>query len=426
MARGHRPAVTAEAARRAVEAVWRIESARIVGAVTRFTGDFGLAEDVAQEAFAEALASWPESGVPERPGAWLLTTARRRAIDAFRRRAGRDVRYATLAGDLSRGSPADGDMLWDPDAIDDDLLALMFTTCHPVLSREARIALTLRTVGGLSSDEIARAFLIPVPTVQARITRAKKSLAAASVRFAVPPAAERGKRLGSVLNAVYVIFTEGSSATSGDDWIRHDLAREALRLARVLVRLQPMPEAYGLLALLELTSARFPARLDADGGPVLLEDQNRRLWDRSAIARGRASLARAAGPNGFGAYGLQAAIAECHDIAPSVADTDWERIVLLYDALRQLTPSPVVELNHAVAVSMATGPAAGLDLVDALVAEGALAGYHPLYAVRGELLARLGRRADARGEFFRAAGMCTNAAERAVLEGKATAATGAS
>jgi RNA polymerase sigma factor (sigma-70 family) len=417
----------ADAPRRAVEAVWRIESARIVGALTRYTGNFGLAEDVAQEALAEALAVWPQSGVPDKPGAWLLTTARRRAIDSYRRRAGRDERYATLARNVPSGSRAtDDDVLWDPDTIDDDFLALMFITCHPVLSREARIALTLRTVGGLTSDEIARAFLVPVATVQARITRAKKSLAAARVPFVVPVLEERGERLGSVLNVLYVIFTEGSSATSGDDWIRHDLAREALRLARVLVRLQPVPDAYGLVALLELTSARFPARLDADGRPVLLEDQDRRLWDRSAIARGRAALERAAGPNGLGAYGLQAAIAECHDVAPSVADTDWERIVLLYDALRQLTPSPVVELNHAVAVSMATGPAAGLDLVDALVAEGALAGYHPLYAVRGELLARLGRRADARGEFFRAAGMCTNAAERAVLEGKATAATGAS
>lgn len=412
-----------DAARRAVEAVWRIESARIVGSLTRYTGDFELAEDMAQEALAEALTSWPQSGVPDRPGAWLLTTARRRAIDAFRRRAGRDERYTALARERSQGSSGtDRDVLWDPDTIDDDFLALMFISCHPVVSREARIALTLRTVGGLTSEEIARAFLVPIPTVQARITRAKKSLAAARVPFAVPPAAERDERLGSVLNVLYVIFTEGSSATSGDDWIRHDLARESLRLARVLARLQPVPEAYGLVALLELTSARFPARLSADGRPVLLEDQDRRLWDRSAIARGQAALARAAGPNGLGAYGLQAAIAECHDVAPSVADTDWERIVLLYDALRKLTPSPVVDLNHAVAVSMATGPAAGLALVDALVADGALAGFHPLYVVRGELLARLGRRADARGEFVRAAAMCTNVAERAVLEGKAAAA----
>lgn len=428
MARGDRPAVMAgtDAARRAVEAAWRIESARIVGSLTRYTGDFGLAEDVAQEALAEALASWPESGVPERPGAWLLTTARRRAIDAYRRRAGRAERYATLAHDRSAGSAGTHDEVrWDPDAIDDDLLSLMFISCHPLLSREARIALTLRTVGGLTSEEIARAFLVPTPTVQARITRAKKSLAAARVPFAVPPPTERGDRLGSVLNVLYVIFTEGSSATGGDDWVRHDLASEALRLARIVARLEPVPEAYGLVALLELTSARFPARADADGRPVLLEHQDRRRWDRSAIARGRAALARAHGPHGLGAYGLQAAIAECHDVAPSVADTDWERIVLLYEALRGLTPSPIVDLNHAVAVSMAAGPAAGLDLVDALVADRALAGYHPLSAVRGELLARLGRNAEARGEFLRAATMCTNAAERTVLEGKAAAAVDA-
>lgn len=424
MARGDRPALTAdaEAARRAIEAVWRIESARIVGGLARYTGDFALAEDVAQEALAEAIATWPQSGVPANPGAWLVTTARRRAIDAFRRRAGRDSRYTTLARDLSeQTSRTDADVLYDPDAIDDDVLALIFTACHPVLTREARIALTLRTVGGLTTEEIARAFLIPVPTVQARITRAKKALAAAGVAFAVPPPEERAERLGSVLNVIYLIFTEGSSATSGDDWIRHDLAREALRLARVLARLQPLPEVHGLVALLELTSARFPARLDGEGRPVLLEAQDRRRWDRSAIVRGRAALEQASGPSGLGAYGLQAAIAECHDIAPSVAETDWERIVLLYEALRRLTPSPVVELNHAVAVAMADGPAAGLELVDALITGGALADFHPLYVVRGELLARLGRGAESRDEFLRAAAMCTNAAERAVLEAKADA-----
>ncbi len=420
MAGGDRAAVTGvDAARRAVEAVWRIESPRIVGALARTTGDFGLAEDAAQEALAEALVSWPASGVPDKPGAWLLTTARRRAIDAYRRHATRDALYATLAGDLSEGTD---DVLWNPDVIDDDVLALMFIACHPVLSPEARIALTLRTVGGLTSEEIARAFLIPVPTVQARITRAKKALAAARVPFAVPPPQERAERLGSVLNVIYVIFTEGSSATAGDAWIRHDLAREALRLARVVVRLQPVPEAYGLVALLELTAARFPARIDAEGRSVLLEDQDRRRWDRSAIARGRAALARAAGSGGLGAYGLQAAIAECHDVAPSVADTDWERIVLLYEALRRLAPSPVVDLNRAVAVAMAAGPEAGLDLVEELVAAGSLDGFHPLHVVRGELLARLGRSAEARGEFLRAAEMCVNAAERTVLEAKAAAA----
>ena len=431
MARGDRPALMtrraddaagADETRRTVEAVWRIESARIVGALSRYTGDFGLAEDVAQEALAEALASWPRTGVPANPGAWLLTAARRRAIDAYRRRSGLDDRYAAMAHELPRdSSSSSGDLLWDPDTIDDDVLTLMFMACHPVLTREARIALTLRTVGGLTSDEIARAFLISVPTVQARITRAKKTLAAAEVPFSVPPVEERAERLGSVLNVLYVIFTEGSSATSGDEWIRHDLAREALRLGRVLVRLQPVPEAFGLVALLELTSARFPARLDADGRPVLLEDQDRRRWDRSAIARGRAALARAAGPNGLGSYGIQAAIAECHDVAPSVAETDWERIVVHYDALRLLAPSPVVDLNRAVAVSMASGPAAGLDVVDALVTGGALAEFHPLCVVRGELLARLDRRAEARGEFLRAAAMCTNAVERSVIEGKAEA-----
>jgi RNA polymerase sigma factor (sigma-70 family) len=419
-------AIGTDAARRAVEAVWRIESARIVGALTRYTGDFELAEDVAQEALAEALAAWPRSGVPDKPGAWLLTTARRRALDTFRRPAGRDERYAALARELAH-SPhrPDHDVLWDPDAIHDDLLALVFTSCHPVLSREARIALTLRTVGGLTSEEIARAFLVPVATVRARITRAKKSLAAARVPFAVPSAGERGDRLASVLNVVYLIFTEGSSATSGDDWIRHDLAREALRLARVVVNVEPAPEAYGLVALLELTAARFPARVGPGGIPVLLEDQDRRRWDRSAIARGRAALERAAGPNGLGAYGLQAAIAECHDVASSVAATDWERIVLLYEALRRLAPSPVVDLNHAVAVSMASGPAAGLELVDAIVDGGALGEFHHLYVVRGELLARLGRRADARGEFLRAAALCTGAAERAVIVDKAASAAGA-
>jgi len=419
VARGDRSALSADdEARRAVEAVWRIESARIVGALARFTGDFGLAEDVAQDALTEALATWPTAGVPDRPGAWLMTTARRRAIDAFRRRAGRQQRYGVLARELAGPSSRTADVLWDPDAIDDDVLALMFVSCHPVLSREARVALTLRTVGGLTSDEIARAFLIPVPTVQARITRAKKTLAEADVAFEVPAEDERGERLGSVLSVLYVIFTEGSSATSGDDWIRRDLANEALRLARLVARLQPVPEAYGLVALLELTSARFPARLDDDGRPVLLEEQDRRRWDRSAIARGRAALERAAGPSGLGAYGLQAAIAECHDVAPSVKDTDWQRIVLLYEALRRVTPSAVVDLNHAVAVSMADGPAAGLELVDALVADDVLTDYPQLPAVRGELLARLGRHTESATELRRALDAVTNTAERAVLERK--------
>ena len=409
-----------DAARSAVEAVWRIESARIVGSLARFTGDFALAEDVAQEALAEALAAWPTSGVPDRPGAWLLTTARRRAIDTYRRRAGRDERYATLGVDLTRTpQDQDDDVLWDPDAIDDDLLALIFMSCHSVLSKEARIALTLRTVGGLTSEEIARAFLIPVPTVQARITRAKKSLAAADVKFEVPSTDERRERLGSVLNVIYLIFTEGSSATGGDDWIRHDLAREAIRMTRVLARLENAPDVHGLLALLELTAARFPARIDRAGNPVLLDEQDRRLWDRSAINRGRAALGRAVGPRGMGAYAIQAGIAECHAVAASVDETDWDRIVMLYDALRRLTPSPIVELNRAVAVSMARGPEDALQIVDTLVADGELSGVHHLNVVRGELLKRLGRFTEARDEFLAAASLCTNAAERAVLEDKA-------
>ena len=298
----------------------------------------------------------------------------------------------------------------------------MFTACHPVLSREARIALTLRVVGGLTTDEIAKAFLVPVATVQARITRAKKTLAAAHIPFAIPERQERAERLGSVLSVVYLIFTEGSSASGGDGWIRTDLAEEGLRLGRVLTRLAPEPEVWGLLALMELTAARFPARLDADGHPVLLADQDRRRWDRSAIRRGRAALARSvAAGRGLGPYGLQASIAECHAIAVSVDETDWDRIVALYDALAQVAPSPVVELNRAVAVAMASGPAAGLRLVDELAAGGQLGRSHLLPAVRAELLARLGRGDEARDEYLRAAGLCDNAAERAVLEAKAAA-----
>jgi RNA polymerase sigma factor (sigma-70 family) len=406
-------------ARRAVEAVWRIESARIVGALARYTRDFALAEDVAQEALAEALVGWATSGVPDNPSTWLLTVGRRRAIDAFRRRAARDERYASLARDLDDTTPG-ADLLFDPDAIDDDVLALMFTACHPVLSKEARIALTLRVVGGLTSDEIARAFLVPVSTVQARITRAKKTLAAAQVPFAVPEPQERAERLGSVLSVVYLIFTEGSSASSGDTWIRTDVAQEARRLARVLTRLAPEPEVFGLLALLELTAARFPARIDAHGRPVLLEDQDRRRWDHSAIRRGRAALTRAVAAGwGLGPYGLQASIAECHAVAASVAETDWNRIVLLYEALGRVAPSPVVDLNRAVAVAMASGPASGLQLVDEIAARDGLDQTHLLPAVRAEMLARLGRRVEARDEYLRAAELCGNAAERGILEAKA-------
>ena len=424
MARGDRPDLTGGSDRQAVEAVWRIESARIVGALARYTGDFALAEDLAQEALAEALVTWPRDGVPRNPAGWLLTVGRRRAIDTFRRRSALDERYAGMARDLGEDEvQPDDDLLWDPDRIDDDVLALIFISCHPVLSREARIALTLRVLGGLNSDEIARSFLVPTATVQARITRAKKTLAAAQVPFEVPPTDERRDRLSSVLQVIYLIFTEGSTATSGEDLIRRDLAREAVRLARILARLVPdEPETQGLLALLELTAARFPARVDQDGEPVLLEQQDRQRWDRAAIRRGSAALALATGVGrGLGAYGLQAAIAECHAKAASVGDTDWERIVLLYEALGRLTPSPVVALNRAVAISMAQGPAAAMPIVDGLVEAGSLAGSHLLPSVRGELLTRLGRVDEARAELDLAASLCGNERERGVLMAKRAA-----
>jgi RNA polymerase sigma factor (sigma-70 family) len=419
------------AARRAVEAVWRIESARIVGALARYTGDFALAEDVAQEALAEALVAWPRDGEPANPVGWLLATARRRAIDAFRRQSALEERYAALARDLAEGEATSGGGVpregftdpWDPDRIDDDVLALMFIACHPVLSPEARVALTLRVVGGLTSEEIARAFLVPVPTIQARITRAKKTLAAAAVPFEVPPVEQRRQRLGGVLSVLYVIFTEGSTATSGEDLLRPDVAYEAIRLARVLSALVPdEPEVHGLLALFELTAARFPARTGPDGEPVLLEDQDRRRWDRSAIRRGRAALARASSlGRGLGPYGLQAAIAACHAAAPSVAETDWERIVLLYEALGRVAPSPIVELNRAVAVAMASGPEAALSIVDELAAGGRLSGSHLLPTVRGELLVRLGRTQEARAELQAAVALCRNARERTALLRKVSA-----
>lgn len=429
MAGGDRPAVNP--ARAAVGAVWRIESARIVGALARYTGDLALAEDVAQEALAEALVTWPRDGVPRNPAGWLTTVGRRRAIDAFRRRSTLDERYTVLANDLGAAGPAwgdtsvtaapaaAGDLLWDPDRIDDDVLALVFTACHPVLSPEERVALTLRVVGGLTSDEIARAFLVSTPTVQARITRAKKTLSAAEVPFEVPPRDQRAERLGSVLSVIYVIFTEGSTATSGDGLIRADLAHEALRQARILARLVPEePEVHGLLALLELTAARFPARTGPDGEPVLLADQDRRRWDLRAIRRGRAALAQGVRlGRGLGAYGLQAAIAECHAAAPSVEKTDWDRVLVLYEALGRLAPSPVVDLNRAVALSMARGPAAALEVVDDLDAT-TFAGSHLLPSVRGELLARLGRSEEAAAELQRAVARCGNERERAVLKRK--------
>ena len=421
---------SSDAARRAVEAVWRIDSARIVAALARYTGDFELAEDVAQEALAEALVSWSRDGTPAKPVGWLLATARRRAIDAFRRRSALDARYGMLAGGLAEGEADSGsavppdrsdDLPWDPDRVDDDILALMFIACHPVLSPEARVALTLRAVAGLASEQIARAFLVTVPTVQARITRAKKTIAAAGVPFELPPPEDRRERLGGVLSVLYVIFTEGSTATSGDRLLSTDLAYEAIRLARMLGALLPdEPEVHGLLALFELTAARFPARTGTDGEPVLLEDQDRRLWDRSAIRRGQAAISRAtAMGRGLGPYGLQAAIALCHASSPSVPETDWARIVLLYEALGHVAPSPIVELNRAVAVAMANGPQQALSIVDELVATDRLSGSYLLPTVRGELLTRLGRTTEARAELELAARLCHNVRERSVLLRKA-------
>lgn len=413
-----------EGVRRAVAAVWRIESAKIVATLTRVVGDFGLAEDLAQEALLDALRQWPVEGVPRNGAAWLTAVAKRKAIDGWRRRERLDDRMAVLAHDLEREQADAADAPpWDPDAVDDDVLRLIFISCHPVLSREAQVALTLRVVGGLSSEEIARAFLVPTATVQQRIVRAKKTLGAAQVPFEMPPREEHAERLGAILGVLYLIFNEGHAASSGPDWMRPELSLEAIRLTRVLAALMPRErDVHSLLALMELTAARFPARIDAHGEPVLLSDQDRRRWDRSRIARGRAALAAAdALGSGRGPYGLQAGIAECHATAASVDDTDWERIVLLYEALGRIAPSPVVELNRAAAVAMATGPASALQIIDRLGASGALAGYHLLPATRGELLLRLGRAEEARSEFAVAAALAGNDRERALLRAKADA-----
>lgn len=409
-------AVTPEA-RRSVDAVWRIEGPKIVAALARVTGDLGLAEDLAQDAVAEALTSWADSGVPRNPAAWLTAVAKRRAIDGWRRRERLDERYRAIAHDLAERT----DDEWQP--IADDVVRLVFTACHPALSREAQVALTLRVVASLTTEQIARMFLVPVATIQQRIVRAKKTLAAARVPFAVPDPSEWPERLGAVLGVVYLIYTEGYSATSGDRWVRHDLAAEALRLGRVLAALLPRePEVHALVALMELQSSRFAARETPDGTPVLLGDQDRSRWDHAQIRRGVDALARADGlGRGRGDYALQAAIARCHAVASSVEATDWDEIVVLYEALGRLAPSPVVELNRAVAVSMATGPANALRLVDALAAEGALRGSHLLPSVRGELLARLGRVDDARSEFTAAAALAANDRERDVLLRKAAA-----
>jgi RNA polymerase sigma factor (sigma-70 family) len=403
-----------------LQAIWRIEGARVVATLARLTGDVGLAEDLAQDAGADALAQWPESGVPDNPGAWLTAVAKRRAIDGWRRRAALDERYRAIARDLDEATDAE----WEP--IPDDVLRLIFAACHPVLSREAQVALTLRVVASLTSEQIARMFLVPVATVQQRIVRAKKTLAAARVPFEVPDPAEWPGRLSAVLGVVYLVYTEGYSATSGERWVRHDLAAEALRLGRVLAALLPRePEVHGLVALMELQSSRFAAREAADGSAVLLADQDRRRWDRAQIARGMAALERAdALGRGRGAYALQAAIARCHAVAPSVEATDWEQIVVLYEALGRLAPNPVVELNRAVAVSMAVGPANALRIVDELVAGGALRDSHLLPSVRGELLARLGRTDEARADLLEAARLAGNDREAEVLRAKAQALVG--
>lgn len=404
-----------------VAAVWRIEGARVTATLARLTGDLGLAEDLAQDAVADALAQWPERGVPDNPGAWLTAVAKRKAIDGWRRRTARDERYAAIARDLDDSS----DDKWEP--IADDVLRLIFAACHPVLSREAQVALTLRVVASLTTEEIARLFLVPVATIQQRIVRAKKTLAAARVPFEVPEPADWPSRLAAVLGVVYLVYTEGYRATSGERWMRRDLAAEALRLGRILSALLPRePETHALVALMELQSSRFGAREDVDGTPVLLADQDRSRWDGGRIRAGIAALDRAdAVARGRGRergmYALQAAIARCHAAAPSVAETDWDEIVVHYEALGRLAPSPVVELNRAVAVSMATGPANALRIVDALAAEGALRGSYLLPSVRGELLARLGRNDEARTELEEAARLTGNDRERALLLAKASA-----
>jgi RNA polymerase sigma factor (sigma-70 family) len=416
--------VAASQTHRAVEAVWRIESARVIAGLTRLVNDVGRAEELAQDALVAALEQWPAQGVPDNPGAWLMTTARRRAIDHIRR----DQTLARKVVELGRevrteqdGAEAEvAEALDDP--VGDDLLRLVFICCHPVLATEARVALTLRLLGGLTTEEIARAFLVAVPTVAQRISRAKKTLGAAGVPFEVPPAGELAGRLASVLEAIYLIFNEGYSATAGEDWMRPALCEEALRLGRILAGLMPAEgEVHGLVALLEIQASRTHARTAPDGTPILLLDQDRARWDRLLIGRGLDALRRAEELGPLGPYGLQAAIAACHARALTPRATDWSGIAERYAELAAISPSPVVELNRAVAVSMARGPAAGLALVDELAGEPALRGYHLLPSVRGDLLTKLGRPAEARAEFERAASLTRNARERTLLLDRAAA-----
>ena len=404
---------------RAIDAVWRIESPRLIAGLARITGDVGLAEDLAQDALVAALERWPQTGVPDNPGAWLMATAKHRAIDMHRRSKRMERKHEQIGHELDAQqemSVSDLDAALDDD-IGDDLLRLMFTACHPVLSTEARVALTLRLLGGLTTDEIARAFVVPEATVAQRIVRAKRTLAEARVPFEVPRGRDRDERLSSVLGVIYLVFNEGYSATAGESWTRPALCEDALRLGRVLAELVPNEaEVHGLVALMEIQASRLRARTGPSGEPILLLDQDRGKWDQLLIRRGLTALARAEQLGGArGPYALQAAIVACHARARSAAETDWERIVALYDALAELTPSPIVELNRAVAVSMAYGPALGLELVDALRSEPALRSYHLLPSVRGDLLMKLGRLGEAQSEFEHAASLTRNSRERGLL-----------
>ncbi|MFB7813582.1 RNA polymerase sigma factor [Paenibacillus chitinolyticus] len=407
-------------AHRTIDAIWRIESPKLIAGLTRMVRDVGLAEDLAQDALVIALEKWPVSGIPDNPGAWLMTTAKRRAIDLLRRTKVRDRKYAEMAQNMDLYTEEDLNPTLDGE-IGDDLLRLIFMTCHPVLSQEARVALTLRLLCGLTTDEIARSFLAAEPTVAQRIVRAKKTLSAAKVPFEVPAGEALKERLTAVLEVMYLMFNEGYSATSGEDWIRPLLCREALRLGRVLAEIAPGEgEVHGLVALMEIQSSRFRTRIGAAGEPVLLMDQNRAQWDRLLIRRGLAALERSRKlGRPLGPYALQAAIAACHAEAPTAAETDWIRIAALYEALSRAAPSPIVELNRAVAVAMAFGPAFGLQIADELSGEPALKGYHLLPSVRGDLLVKLGRLEEARAEFERAASMTRNARERELLLNRA-------
>jgi RNA polymerase sigma factor (sigma-70 family) len=408
----------------AIDAVWRIESARLIAGLTRIVRDVAAAEDLAQDALVAALEQWPQSGIPEKPGAWLMATAKRRGIDALRRRVVLERKRALIGRELEILEQLDRpDLAAQVEDVNDDVLRLIFMTCHPVLSRQARVALTLRLLGGLSTPEIARAFLVSEGTVAQRIVRAKRTLTEAHVPFEVPSRDELGKRLSAVLEVIYLVFNEGYAATAGETWIRPELCADALRLGRILAALMPREaEVSGLLALMELQASRLRARVGPKGEPLLLTDQDRARWDHMLVQRGLAGLRRAEHcSEALGPYTLQAAIAACHARARSVAETDWPRIVALYDGLAALTGSPVVELNRAVAVTMAFGPEAGLELIDALADEPALRGYHLLPGVRGDILVRLGRLGEAREEFERAAEMCGNTRERELLLSRAIA-----